>query len=129
MTKTLYIVRGLPGSGKSTLGFKIADMYSFAADDFFDENYGGKFIPSKLSQAHQWCYQKVRNAMVAEASDIAVCNTFTQFWESKPYIELAKEFGYVVHSIIVEKTHNNPSIHNVPSETIEKMRKRFEVNL
>src|SRR5690554_7497102 len=88
MTKTLYIVRGLPGSGKSTLGLKIADIYSFAADDFFDENYGGKFIPSKLSQAHQWCYQKVRNAMVAEASDIAVCRSeeHTSELQSRPHL-------------------------------------------
>lgn len=60
---------------------------------------------------------------------IAVANTFTQDWESKPYIELAKEFGYMVHSIVVENNHGCKSVHNVPQETMEKMRKRFTIKL
>lgn len=129
VSKTLYIIRGLPGAGKSTLGGKIAGDYSFAADDFFDEFYGGKFIPSKLKQAHEYCKQKVESAMRLGADNVAVCNTFTQEWEMKPYFNLAKDYGYVVHSLIVENRQGTKSIHNVPAETIEKMKERFQIQL
>lgn len=131
MNKTLFIIRGLPGSGKSTLGKTIA-MESFAADDFFDEYYNGKFKPEKIKNAHEYCKAQVEQAMTwgdNPCESIAVCNTFTQDWEIKPYLDLAKRHGYTVHQIIVENTHGNLSVHNVPKETVEKMRKRFQINL
>ena len=127
--KTLFIIRGLPGSGKSTVGDKVAGGYCFAADDFFDAYYDGKFIPHKIKDAHQHCFNNVEGAMCSGAETIAVANTFTQGWESEKYFDLARKHGYMVHSVIVENTHGNKSVHNVPSETINKMRKRFEVNL
>jgi predicted kinase len=129
LTKTLYIIRGLPGAGKSTLGSKIAGDLAFAADDFFDEFYNGKFIAEKIKQAHEYCRLKVRQAMCDGAPSIAVCNTFTQEWELKPYLSLAEEYGYMVHSIIVENRQNTKSVHNVPSETIKRMQDRFQVKL
>lgn len=127
--KTLFIIRGLPGAGKSTVGEKIAGAYCFSADDFFDDNYNGKFIPSKLENAHMYCNDNVRKAMEYGVEEIAVANTFTREWEVKPYLKLAEEYGYMVHSIIVENTHGGKSIHNVPKETIQIMHDRFEVNL
>lgn len=127
--KNLYIVRGLPGSGKSTLGDAIAGAYCFAADDFFDEYHDGVFYSSEIHFAHAYCKENVENAMIHGAEDIAVTNTFTQQWEMQPYLYLAEKYGYTVHSIIVENKHGNKSIHNVPEGTIEKMRKRFEVKL
>lgn len=127
--KNLYIIRGLPGAGKSTLGDSIAGCYCFAADDFFDTFYEGQFVPQKIKEAHQHCKYSVEDAMSMEAGTIAVTNTFTQEWEIKPYLDLAKEYDYTVFQIIVENINNTKSIHNVPEETVEKMRKRFEINL
>ena len=61
--------------------------------------------------------------------EIVVSNTFTQEWEMKAYMDLAAKYGYQVVSLIVENRHGNSSIHNVPDETIEKMKSRFEVKL
>ena len=128
MNKILYILRGLPGSGKSTLGKSIA-VASVAADDYFDKFFGGQFIQHNLPEAHKWCQDAVHNYMCDEVPSIAVCNTFTQEWEMKPYLEMAEKLGYTVFSIVVENRHGNKSIHNVPEKTIEKMRKRFQIKL
>jgi hypothetical protein len=45
------------------------------------------------------------------------------------YIDLAKKYGYQVTSLIIENRHGNPNIHNVPMETLERMRQRFDIKL
>jgi len=47
----------------------------------------------------------------------------------KTYMDLAVKYGYQVVSLIVENRHGNSSVHNVPDETIEKMKSRFEISL
>ena len=47
----------------------------------------------------------------------------------KPYYELAEKYGYAVFSLIVENRHGGKNVHNVPEETLEKMRNRFEIKL
>ena len=49
--------------------------------------------------------------------------------ETEPYIELAKQYGYQVFTIIVENRHGGVNQHGVPAEKIEQMRNRFEVKL
>jgi hypothetical protein len=61
--------------------------------------------------------------------EIVVSNTFTQEWEMQAYIDLASKHGYQVVSLIIENRHGNSNIHSVPVETLEKMRKRFEIKL
>ncbi len=62
-------------------------------------------------------------------SKIAVANTFTQEWEMQPYIDMAKEYGFTVFTIIVENRHDGTNVHNVPDEVIDKMKERFEIKL
>ena len=129
MEKILYIVRGLPSSGKSTFA-KHLTTNVFEADHYFYDNDGNyNFIPSEIKQAHKECQQFVRYAMESNIEKIAVSNTFTQEWEMKPYFELAEKYGYMVFSTIVEKRHNNKNNHNVPEEKIEQMRNRFSIKL
>lgn len=123
----LYLVRGLPGAGKTTLAGNLATK-CIAADDYFDINFGGEFKPHLLGEAHSFCKLNTE-AWMQEGHDVAVHNTFTQEWEMEPYYNLAEEYGYNVFSIIVENRHGNSSVHNVPEKTIEKMRNRFEVKL
>lgn len=128
MSKTLYIIRGLPGSGKSTLARKLTDVVR-EADQYFDLYFGSTFKPNLLPRAHEWCQEEVELFMCNRVKSLAVCNTFTQEWEMKPYLDLAEKYGYTVHTIIVENRHGNKSIHDVPESTIERMRSRFEIKL
>jgi predicted kinase len=129
MDKILYIVRGIPGSGKSTFAKTLGGQH-YEADMYFVTPSGKyEFDPTKIKDAHQWCQNFVKTDMTLEYPKIVVSNTSTQEWEMKPYFDLAKEFGYTVFTIIVENRHGGKNQHNVPEDKIEQMINRFEVKL
>ena len=137
MKRTLYIIRGLPGSGKSTLGETLADSYmdyhpkyggvkyySYAADDWFYEDGKYNFNPEELAEAHDDCQARVRGAMMSDVENIAVCNTFSQSWEAAPYVKLCKQYEYT--PVVLECQSQFGNIHDVPQESIEAMKERWE---
>ena len=128
--KELFLLRGLPGSGKSTLAKSLGGT-NYEADMFFgkglDKVY--TFDATKLPQAHRWCRTMVELRMDDEVGRIVVSNTFTQEWEMKEYVDLAKEYGYIVYFLIVENRHDGVNSHGVPDEVLTKMRKRFTTKL
>jgi predicted kinase len=127
--KNLILVRGLPGSGKSTFCelFYTPEVYS--ADDYFMVNGSYRFNPRELSNAHKACRDKVEKALSEGKELVLVNNTFTQEWEMDDYFKLAKKYIYRVSTVIIENRHGSSSIHNVPFESIKKMENRFEVVL
>lgn len=127
--KVAYIIRGLPGSGKTTLAKEVAPEYNIAADDWFDKFNDGIFDPKKLKMAHDTCAHAFKVYVDNEESPIAVHNTFTRISEYQWYKEYAEQNGYTVFVITVENRHGNISTHGVPSETMEKMKNRFELTL
>lgn len=138
--KTLILLRGLPGSGKSTFANLMWDTYAICeADKFFYDKEGNyNFDATKLSDAHKWCRDEVETRMKDNEvnpqyyPEIVVSNTSTMENELKPYYNLAKQYNYMVFSLIVENRHGESektNIHNVPKETIEKMKNRFHVKL
>jgi predicted kinase len=138
LAPTLILLRGLPGSGKSTFANHIWNEYAICeADKYFvdKETKEYKFDASKLKEAHEWCRNEVEIRMKDHQAnpqfypEIVVSNTFTQEWEMQAYIDLASKHGYQVVSLIIENRHGNSNIHSVPAETLEKMRKRFEIKL
>ena len=128
MNKNLYLLRGLPGSGKSTMA-NMLNATCFEADMYFMRDGEYRFDHTKLKMAHKWCQDSVEDCMNLRYERIAVSNTFTQEWEMQAYYDLAKKHGYTVFSIIVENRHGGQNIHNVPDESIERMRARFETKL
>ena len=134
--KNLYLLRGLPGAGKSTLANQIGGTH-FEADMYFiNENGEYIFNGADIKKAHQWCQSQVELAMIQnhityglDSSDIIVSNTFTQGWEMEPYYKLAESYGYRVFSLIVENRHGGENIHGAPENKIEEMRVRFEFRL
>jgi len=132
--KTLYLLRGLPGSGKSTLANQLGGTHFETDNYFYDDNGKYNFDGSKLKDAHQWCQDSVSNSMVLNHTaghneSIVVSNTFTQEWEMKPYMDMAKDWGYTVFSIIVENRHGGVNQHGVPDEKLQQMQDRFEIKL
>lgn len=133
----LILLRGVPGSGKTTLGEVI--LYTpgsnntnnvLSADDFFiDENGNYNFDPTKLKEAHNQCQLKCAERMKLQLSKIVVANTFTQDWEMKTYFEMAERYRYRVHTVVVENRHGNRNIHEVPEDKVQIMKDRFDIKL
>ena len=126
--KELFLLRGLPGAGKSTLAKSLGGMH-MEADKYFEYEGKYEFDASKLKEAHAWCQNAVSVWMGNSVEKIVVSNTFTQTWEMDYYFELAKEHGYRVYSLVVENRHGGENIHNVPKEKIEEMARRFNVKI
>jgi predicted kinase len=137
--KTLYIVRGIPGSGKSTFAKRLVehDFLVCEADKFYVDKETGEynFDFSKIKDAHKFCQETVetymKDSLVNDQfyREIAVSNTFTQEWEMEPYIKLAEKYGYMVFTVIVENRHGGKNIHGVPEDKLQIMKDRFEVKL
>jgi len=137
MSKLLVLLRGLPGSGKSSFAKHMwSDFVICEADQFFYDSDGNyNFDPSKLRDAHKYCKDKVETFMSDNEKnsqfypEIVVSNTFTREWEMDEYFKLAKKYNYQVVSLIVENRHGNKNVHGVPDSKIEEMRNRFEISL
>jgi predicted kinase len=131
MSKTLIIVRGLPGSGKSTVGAKFGVVRS--ADDFFMDNGVYNFDPSKIVHAHAACQQAVKEDL-DNGDNAVVTNTFCMGWEFTPYIEIAAEVSAAV--IVVDMFDGGlddagleaRNVHGVSAEVIAAMRARWEAD-
>lgn len=126
----LILVRGLPGSGKSTHARVIAnEIFRCArieADMYFVKDGEYLFDATKLGEAHAWCLKNTME-IISEGVSVVVSNTFTTIKELKPYFDIAREFKIKPQVILCQG--NYKSVHNVPEETIEKMRNRFEYDI
>jgi uridine kinase len=64
---SMIIVRGLPGSGKSTFAQetleKSPELVWVEADQFFTDSNGVYvFAPAKIKEAHTWCQDHILGA-------------------------------------------------------------------
>ncbi len=129
MEKLIIIVRGIPGSGKSSFAELLGSKAICCADDYFTHKGIYVWKAEKVGKAHDWCQRKCRRFMKKQAERIVIANTSTTERELQPYMDLARQFGYKVFSVIVENRHGNSNVHSVPSPTLDKMRERFDVKL
>lgn len=131
MSSTMIIIRGIPGSGKSTVADALAafheDCIVCEADDFFYEETGlhgqvYKFKPELLDAAHLWCYDKAREGCMQNKT-VIVSNTSALEKHVQKYIDLANDFGYNIQIITCQSTFK--SIHALSEEAMDKFDKRM----
>ncbi len=122
ITKSLTLIRGIPGSGKTTTAMKMGVAH-IEADMFFDKNGEYCFEGSKIKDAHAWCQSQVMFHLNQDKS-VVVSNSFVKIDEMKPYVEFCKKYGASLQ--IIECNGNYRSIHDVPDSTIEHMRRNWE---
>lgn len=129
MEKILIILRGVPGAGKSSFAELLGTKAICCADDYFMRDGVYNWLPNNIEKAHDWCQCKCKRFMKAQVERIVIANTSTTERELKPYMDLARQFGYKVYSVIIENRMNTKNIHNVPEAIIKKMKSRFEIRL
>lgn len=125
----VIIMRGLPGSGKSTVARGLAESTPGAvivsADNFFN---GGPIEVRALGHAHAWCQRQFVDCLKDGVDLVIVDNTNTTAAEIRFYHSKAVEFGYEVTILEVPcdiETSASRNVHSVPRETIEQMANRM----
>lgn len=119
----LVLVRGLPGSGKSTYvkkNLKGYKHYEADMEHMVDGKY--KWKQENQGKAHNACFDKTKKSLM-NGDNVVVSNTFTTLKEVNRYTKMADSIG--VKYRIVRTTGNFGNIHGVPEETIERMKKRM----
>jgi len=123
--KRLFVMQGLPGSGKSTYAKKLVKRggYVLSADDFFVTLGRGtyKFDPARLSEAHGTCFRALVGSMDEGLTPLVVDNTNISAVEVAPYILAANAFGYeaeIVRILCPTQVCIERQTHGVPRERL-----------
>jgi tRNA uridine 5-carbamoylmethylation protein Kti12 len=128
-----YIMRGIPGSGKSTIAKHLAgdDGVIHSTDDYFYIDGEYRFDETRLREFHDKNFAAFCNSL-RERKPVVICdNTNIKRIDAKPYADAAKAAGYVVVYVVMpipsleEALRRN--VHNLSPETIQKMMEEFEV--
>lgn len=129
----IFIIRGLPGSGKTTVGTQLAQHGSLveANDYFYGDDGVYRFNPERLPDAHADCLARFndriglwRRHRLFNQTHICVANTFVKIAHMQPYFDLCNKLE--LPFAVIECKGNFKSIHNVPQHTIDRMRREWE---
>lgn len=146
MKAKVIIMRGLPGSGKTT-HLKMLDEVSDAGNiiastdnytGLYDES--GVFHPELLSAAHDYCFStfsracELTAACEMEPGFIAVDNTNITLAEMNPYRMVARRHKIPVEFHVFEPSYDRAYLeklfhrnkHDIPFLTIERMAARWD---
>lgn len=134
MKNSLILLRGLPGSGKSTFANLLSENGKypmFSVDDYFTNGISNEYVFDFKNNhlAYKQCEEFTKAAMEAKVKKIFVHNTFTIDWELEPYFKLASVFNYTIFAVTVENYHQNKNIHNVSDDQLQKMAEKYKVKL
>jgi predicted kinase len=132
--RAVLILRGLPGSGKSSFAKGFSGATVCSADDFFIVNGQYKYDPSLFEEAHSRCLVDFIQAVVVNRAEpwVVVDNTNTSAMEIVPYLRIARAFGYSVYILEFESTILESlrwNIHGVPEGVICKMAMKMSQGL
>jgi tRNA uridine 5-carbamoylmethylation protein Kti12 len=146
MTRTVFVSRGLPGSGKTTRVQRMVKEFIkygvtvqvCSSDDYYvcPSCKGYHWLADRIQHAHSWCRTKFEQALKDGFEAVFVDNTNVTVRECRPYVMLAQVYGYEVKFLepetpwafdLEELVWRN--VHRVPREAIERMLRRWVPNM
>jgi hypothetical protein len=134
---SVKIMRGIPGSGKSTwmndfIQSSSGGCFVCSADLFFmdDHKFGSvyKFDASKLGAAHKWCFEQFL-AEMNQNSFLLVDNTNIRIWELAPYYRLSEVLDgdvEIIQMVCDPNVAAGRNEHGVPRDKVLKMYNALE---
>jgi predicted kinase len=135
--KNAILLRGLPGSGKTTLALLLNGEEGkkiCSTDTFFMTPAGYVFDFAKLSENHKKCKDQFEQACKSGLETVILDNTNLKRKYLQPYIEIAKEHGYQVLEILVGNPKDSDhqficagrNTHGVTLDKVKEMGDGFE---
>ena len=144
--RTVFIMQGVPGSGKSTVAEMLVSAIKMrgmsvkvlSTDDYWwvrnEHETSYDFDPEQLGRAHRWNQKRCDDAMRANYSYIIIDNTNIKGSQALPYRVLADIYGYSVMVVSVDcgleeaiaRNSTRSEDRQVPEETIRQMYNNME---
>lgn len=122
LDSTVVIVRGLPGSGKTTLAREIAQNCGYVHvenDMYFETERGYEHDRSRLNEAQAWCFRAARDAVLA-GKRVVVSNVFTKVAHMEGFLKLHEDVT------VIECRGDFGSTHDVPGDVLGRMYASWE---
>jgi predicted kinase len=119
----LTLVRGIPGSGKSTYAKSLNSKLVEADQFFIDQDGTYQYDNTLIKDAHNWCKLETKRLLKA-GFNVVVANTFVKNWEMKFYKSLADEMRLEFE--VVEMKGNYQNVHGVSDVIVARMASQFE---
>lgn len=121
----ITFIRGIPGSGKSTMARKL-DAKLVEADAFFINKDGDyEHDRSLIKDAHSWCQLEMKRLLNA-GFDVVVANTFIKRWELIGCIDVASSLGLDLELEVLEAKGEFENIHGVPASVVSRMKEQYQ---
>lgn len=138
----VILIRGCPGSGKSTTAARIRDANPgtivVSTDDYWFVVGNGTYDyrPALLRRAHNSTFHLFCECIEKGKQLVVVDNTNVTIGDMKRYVLYARQLGYQIEFIepsspwaFDPEELSRRNIHNVPKVTIERMLKRYDHNV
>lgn len=144
----VYVMRGIPGSGKSTMARAIQQAFAkptkdgtpdsviVSADEYFTRRdpvtgqvVGYYFDQHLQGEAHSFCLRNYLAAVTNSIECIIVDNTNSRLTEAAPYMSLGSAYGYTTILFTVNcpvEVALKRNVHDVPVEVIHAMQESIE---
>lgn len=119
----LTVIRGVPGSGKSTYAKKNFSCLILEQDMFHMHDGEYCWKADAMQNAVKWCQTTAYNALQF-GMDVCVVNTFVKKKYIDTYRQMAEELGATFEVIRMTSSYDN--VHNVPENVLDNMSKSFE---
>lgn len=120
------LIRGLPGSSKSTVASKLAAKYGvkhFENDAYL--MHGDKYVwtPETAKDAAKRCFEDAMSAL-RSGKDTIVSNVFVTRKSIDRYVRAAKQLGCEVQ--VWRMTNDFGNVHDVPTNVLASMKSGFQ---
>ncbi|MBS9993453.1 MULTISPECIES: AAA family ATPase [Vibrio] len=119
------LIRGIPGSGKTTMAIDM-DATLVETDQFFVDKDGEYRHDRRfIKDAHAWCQMEMKRLLLA-GNDVVVANTFIKKWEIVGYLKVVQSLGLELDIEVLEAKGEYPNVHGVPEDIVCRMKEQYE---